>query len=539
MIEDLRAQKDGSRERQFSMFADFNGLPDEFEKRVDFYHWDQNWSNRMILGDSLMVMTSLAEKEGLKGQVQMIYMDPPYGIKFGSNWQVSTRKRDVKDGKAEDVNREPEVVKAFRDTWQKGIHSYLSYLRDRLAVAHELLTESGSVFVQIGDENLHVVRCVLDEVFGSKNFVALITVTKTTSATSELLAGTADYLLLYAKDIERVKYRQIYLDKQLGGQGTSGYSRVELPDGRRRSLTVEEAEDTGLLPAGSRIFTVDNLTSQRPPGDFPVEYQSATYRPARGYWKTHPQGMATLVRTGRVELVGNTLRYVRYLKDFSVFPLANVWDDTSVAGFASDKRYVVETSPKIVERCLLMTTDPGDLVLDPTCGSGTTAFVAEQWGRRWITIDTSRVALALARTRLLASRFAYYLLADSPEGVQKEREVTGKPPNGAGTAGDVKKGFVCRRVPHIMLKSIANNEEVEEIHGRYQQQLEPLRAELNRLLKQKLEGWQIPRNAGEDWSDNVKTAHEQWWRLRRERQGDFALASFLEIQHLTRYICIF
>ncbi len=376
IIENLRdTARKGEPEPEMTLFDDYDGI--EFQELVEFYRHEQNWANRMILGDSLLVMTSLAEQEGLKGKVQMIYMDPPYGIKFGSNWQVSTRKRDVKDGKAEDATRQPEQIKAFRDTWELGIHSYLAYLRDRLTVARELLTESGSIFVQIGDENLHLVRCVMDEVFGAENFVSQISMAKTSGQTAQYLAGVADFLLFYARDCSQLKYRQLYLDKRISGQGGTGYTRVVLADGGIRALTPLEAADPESLPVGSRLCTLDNLTSQRPPGDFPVDYEGRQYRPKTGYWKTHSKGMAKLVRAGRVRLVGNTLRYVRFMDDFPVFPITNVWSDTGVAGFAADKKYVVETSSKVVERLLVMATDPGDLVLDPTCGSGTTAVVAE------------------------------------------------------------------------------------------------------------------------------------------------------------------
>lgn len=456
LIENLRdTAAGGEKEPEVQMFLDFNGGPKEFDQKVEFYQHEQNWANRLILGDSLLVMTSLAEKEGLKGKVQTIYFDPPYGIKFGSNWQVSTRKRDVKDGNAEDATRQPEQIRAFRDTWRLGIHSYLAYLRDRLVTAHELLTETGSLFIQIGDENAHLVRSVLDEVFGADHWCGVITFTKTSSASSDLLAGTADYLLWYAKNKSTVKYRQLYFDKEVGGDGASGYNWEELSDGTRRKF------DSGESPTG-RVLTLDNLTSQRPPGDFPVEIDGRTIRPNRGYWKTGVEGMQTLIHARRVELIGNTLRYVRFLGDFPVYPVNNVWTDTSVAGFASDKKYVVETTTRVIERCLLMTTDPGDLVLDPTCGSGTTAYVAEQWGRRWMTIDTSRVALALARTRLMAAKYPYYLLADSPEGIAKEADITGKRPPPHQTDCDVRKGFVYKRVPHVTLKSIANNPDIKK-----------------------------------------------------------------------------
>jgi len=460
IIDDLRrTAATGTTERQIDMFADFNGIGDDFSKKVEFYQHDQHWSNRMILGDSLMVMTSLAEKEGLKGKVQTIYIDPPYGIKFGSNWQVSTRKRDVKDGSVPDATRQPEQIKAFRDTWKLGVHSYLSYLRDRLASSRELLSETGSVFVQIGDENVHLVRNIMDEELGSDNFVAFITFAKTTSATTDLLPGTADYLLWYAKSRDSVKYRDLYDNKSTE---TSAYNRVLLRDGSKRTLTRDEKLDPSTLPDGAQIYRLDNLTSQRPPGDFPVQVGSKTFRPGTGYWKTGEAGMRLLSLAGRLEASTDRLYYVRFFEDFPVSGRSNIWNDTVVAGFAADKKYVVETSAKVVERCILMTTDPGDLVLDPTCGSGTTAYVAEQWGRRWITIDTSRVALALARTRLMAARYPYYLLADSREGIEKERELTGKTPPPYKTDEDIKRGFVYKRVPHVTLKSIANNPDIKE-----------------------------------------------------------------------------
>ncbi|MBI1825563.1 MAG: site-specific DNA-methyltransferase [Planctomycetes bacterium] len=466
---------------QFNLFADFNGLPEAFDQRVDFYHHDGNWSNRMILGDSLLVMTSLAEKEGLKGKVQTIYFDPPYGIKFGSNWQVSTRKRDVKDGKAEDLTRQPEQIRAFRDCWRIGIHSYLAYIRDILTTVHELLTETGSIFVQIGDENVHLVRSVLDEVFGSENFVALITVLKTSSATTELLAGVADYLLLYAKKREVVKYREILREKLQGGDGGEAYSSIELSNGTR--MLVNEAVRQGYSIQDGKVFRLSDMRSQRPPGDFPIEFNGRTIRPGAGYWKTGPEGFQKLIAANRIELRGNTLNYIRFLDDFPAFPITNVWSDLS-SSVGAGKVYVVQTGVKIIERCLLMTTDPGDLVLDPTCGSGTTAFVAEQWGRRWITIDTSRVALALARTRLMAAKYPYYLLADSPEGIKKEFELEpsrallpSRDRKGAdntplayarGSDYDIRKGFVYKRVPHVTLKSIANNPDIKESMTREQ-----------------------------------------------------------------------
>jgi len=450
-------------DEQTNLFADFNGGPADFAQKIDFYHHEQNWTNRFILGDSLLVMTSLAEKEGLKGKVQTIYIDPPYGIRFGSNWQVSTRKRDVKDGKADDATRQPEQVRAFRDTWKLGIHSYLAYLRDRLVVARDLLTETGSVFVQIGDENVHLVRSVMDEVFGSENFCSQITCSKTTGTTGRLLPGTADYVLWFAKDIEHVKYTQLFREKAYGGEGASMYTLVEMPNGERRRLTPQESGDLSLLPKGARICRLADLTSPRVrearTGYFPIKLNGKEFLPRKGEWKTHREGIDRLILAGRIALSGDTPAYVRLIDDFPAFSITNIWDDL---GAATDKVYVVQTGTTLVERCLLMTTDPGDLVLDPTCGSGTTAYVAEQRGRRWITCDTSRVALALARTRLMAAKYPYYLLADSPEGIKKEKELTGKIPPEYETAGDIRKGFVYRRVPHVTLKSIANNLDIKK-----------------------------------------------------------------------------
>ena len=403
------------------LFADFNGLPN-LEATTEFYRHDQNWSNRMILGDSLQVMSSLAEREGLRGKVQCIYMDPPYGIKFNSNFQWSTTSRDVRDGKREHITREPEQVKAFRDTWHDGIHSYLTYLRDRLTVARDLLKPSGSVLLQIGEENCHLVRGLLDEVFGVENFVSQVVFSKTASATSEFLSGTYDVLLFYAKERRCLKYRQPYQLKAVGGVGGSAYRRVRLSDLSQRSIRHEEISDSSRLPDGASVFRIDNLTSQsvgREKGEgasswFPVAYEGRVYRPSdRVRWKTNQDGMKRLLKASRLASTANGLYYVRHFADFRAFQEDNVWGDTGIAGFTSEKRYVVETSEKVVQRCLAMASDPGDLVLDPTCGSGTTAYVAEQWGRRWITIDTSRVAMALARARIMGARYPYYLLADS------------------------------------------------------------------------------------------------------------------------------
>lgn len=418
---------------------------DEIEKISEYYSHSDGWSNRLIQGDSLLVMTSLLEREGMAGQVQCIYIDPPYGIKYGGNWQMKLNDRTVTDGKDEHLSGEPEQIKAYRDTWELGIHSYLSYLRDRLTVAKDLLTDSGSCFVQISDENVHLVRCLMDEVFGSENFVSLITVQKTAGQTAKYLPGTVDYVVWYTRNEERLKYRQLYSEKEVGGVGGSMYQYVEFPNGERRRLMQDEIRDPKLLPTGSRVYRLGDITSQRqgrPSGlgtamHFPVKVGNKEYFPpgSRG-WTTTQEGMKKLVAAGRVVAQGERLSFVRYYDDFPVFNSGNNWTDT---GGATDRVYVVQTSAKVIERCILMTTDPGDLVLDPTCGSGTTAYVCEQWGRRWITIDTSRIALNIAKTRLMTAAFPFYNLYDEK-------------------GGDIRQGFIYKTVPHVTLKSIANNE---------------------------------------------------------------------------------
>ena len=447
---------------QASLFADFNGGPADFAQKIDFYHHKQNWSNRLILGDSLLVMTSLAEKEGLKGKVQTIYLDPPYGIKFGSNWQVSTRKRDVKDGKAQDATRQPEQVRAFRDTWKLGIHSYLAYLRDRLVVARDLLTETGSIFVQIGDENVHLVRNVMDEVFGSENFVSSISVRKTGGTTGGFLSGTVDFIHWYAQEKTLCKFRPLFSERTLEEAYASGYQNIESIKGDRRRAAVDDLRNVK-SGDGSRLWLNQILTSPRiresRSGYFPIEFEGQKYLPTSGEWKTNREGIERLKSARRISSNGKSLGYVRFADDFPAVIITNLWADM---WGASNPIYVVQSATRLIERCLLMTTDPGDLVLDPTCGSGTTAYVAEQWGRRWITCDTSRVALALSRTRLMAAKYSYYLLADSSEGIKKESELTGKMPPEYKTEHDIRKGFVYKRVPHITLKSIANNPDIKE-----------------------------------------------------------------------------
>ena len=418
-------------------------------KAVEFYQHDMAWENRLILGDSLVVMASLLDRERLAGKVQTIFIDPPYGIRYRSNFQPNIGDLNVKDGDDTSLTREPEMIQAYRDTWELGVHSYLTYLRDRIHLSRELLTESGSMFVQIGEENVHRVRLLLDEAFGADNFVSQITFQTTSGAGSpgELknIPATCNYLIWYSKQCNEMKYRQLYLSKKSGRSVREAYSLVELKDGTRRRMTFAESVDPDSVPTGSRIYRLDNLTSQSGVDTtrYPIEIDGVTFVPNKGVWKTGREGMDRLISARRVQVTGGTPKYVRYLSDFDGRPLVNVWDDTITAGFASDKRYVVQTNPTVIERCILMTSDPGDLVLDPTCGSGTTAFVAEQFGRRWITVDTSRVALAIARERLLTARYDYYELADPTRGVDA--------------------GLKYRTLNRVQLRTIARGEEPEKI----------------------------------------------------------------------------
>ena len=427
---------EGQMEGQMSMFE--AETPAERMRRrresIEFYQHGVDWTNRMIAGDSLVIMNSLLEKEGMAGQVQMVYIDPPYGIKYGSNFQPFVDKRDVKDKKDEDLSQEPEMIKAFRDTWELGIHSYLSYLRDRLLLARELLADTGSVFVQISDENVHHVREICDEIFGTSNYLNTIPFVKTSGVTTKFLASRVDFLVWYAKDKDSCKYRTLYLPKSFEDGTADTYTWLDFPDGTRRGMTKEEKANPNLVPSNAKIYKVDNITSQGNPL-IPFEYKGKTYTQA---WKTNIAGLENLARHKRLHIAANTLQYVRYLDDFPVIPVTQLWTDTGTGSFTEDKKYVVQTAIKVIQRCMLMTTDPGDLVLDITCGSGTTAYVAEQWGRRWITCDTSRVAITLAKQRLMTATFDYYKLAHEEQGVGS--------------------GFVYKTVPHVTLKSIANNE---------------------------------------------------------------------------------
>ncbi len=532
IIDDLKRQSAETREAAAAapnLFADFNGI--EPDQRAEFYQHDQHWSNRMILGDSLQVMASLSERESLRGKVQCIYFDPPYGIKFNSNWQVSTQSRDVKDGKQTDISREPEQVKAFRDTWKDGIHSYLTYLRDRLTAMRDLLTESGSIFVQIGDENVHRVRAVMDEVFGAANIVSLITVEKTSGSTESLISNVSDYIIWFAKDREAAKFRPYLTRKIAGGEGGDAYAFLETQDGLRRRATKSDLE----TELEHRFFRLSDMTSQsvgRTKGEgaaswFPVRIDGRDIRPSeRVRWKTNEAGMCRLQRAHRLQAGKNTLNYVRFIDDYPAMPLRNVWTDVG-SSLGSDKFYVVQTGISVVQRCILMATDPGDLVLDPTCGSGTTAYVAEHWGRRWITIDTSRVALALARTRLMSARYPWYLLADSREGRAKEAALTRTVPPETLVHGDLRQGFVYERVPHITLKSIANNPLIDDIWDKWQAVLKPLRDALNAATGAVYEEWQVPRELPADAPPAAAEPHARWWeaRIARQREIDASIAA--------------
>ena len=570
LIDELkRATAEGAPpEDQASLFDDFNGLPSA-EARTEFYQHEANWSNRMILGDSLQVMASLADREGLRGKVQCIYIDPPYGIKFNSNFQWSTTSRDVKDGKADHITREPEQVKAFRDTWRDGIHSYLSYLRDRLTVARELLSESGSVFVQIGDENVHRVRALMDEVFGEENFVSQISFRKTSPLSSGYVARISDYVIWFSKCREQTKFRRLFEIKAYGGG--SMYSRLQMEDGTRRLMSRAERNGVAGLPDGSRVFAPDNTRSSGYTEScfYPVKVNGFGYPPQAYSWKTHEDGMTRLRKAHRLSPTASLPYYVRFYEDFPVRELESYWSDTRGEMV---KLFVVQTLPKVIQRCVLMTTDPGDLVLDPTCGSGTTAHVAEQWGRRWITIDTSRVALALARIRIMGALYPYYLLADSPEGQQKEAEVTRAPPKQAATYERLRQGFVYKQVPHITLKAIANNAEIDVIWERRQPAVLSALARLNETLAAHRElfvvteggrkgatidfraaagttvrlpsgeeapanallEWEVPRKSPADWPDTASEALEAFWnaRIARQNEVDASIAAKADFEYL-------
>jgi adenine-specific DNA-methyltransferase len=486
--------------KQLSLFADPD-LP--LTQAVQFYQHDVDWANRLILGDSLLVMNSLLRRELMGGKVQMIYLDPPYGVKFSSNFQPRIDRRDVKDGD-EHLTREPEQIKAYRDTWTLGVHSYLTYLRDRLRLCRELLADSGSIFVQISDENVHRVRCLMDEVFGPENFVSQITYrTKNMTLGAKYLETIADFILWYAKDKEQLKYRQLY--KEMNVEGDSHWNLMELADGRREKMSPEQVRNHSLLP--SEVVDICQLGSLYPAGVnksglFAIEVFGKKYEPPPGKsWKTNETGLRRVVHANRVEPYqgGRTIRYVMKVGDSPVSTITSLWDDTPPP---SGKRYVVETSDRVITRCILMSTDPGDLVFDPTCGSGTTAYAAEAWGRRWITCDTSRVALALARQRLLTATFPYYRLYDDESGV--------------------RGGFVYKTVPHITLKSIAQNTRLDPVIQEYKPKLEAALSALNEVLaaagESPLHEGEVPPKAPEVWPKEIRKLRAEYWQLRREKQ---------------------
>ncbi len=535
----------GSRLSQPNLFeAPFESLP--LRDAIDFYKHDRGWANRLVAGDSLLVMNSLLQKEGMAGQVQMIYLDPPYGIKYGSNFQPFVGKRDVKDRSDADLTQEPEMIKAFRDTWELGIHSYLTYLRDRLLLAKELLSESGSVFVQISDENLHHVREIMDEVFGAENFVQLIAYRTTGGQASKLLPTVSDYLVWYSKNICNIKYKQLFFDKA-GEDEVGRYRWVQAPSGQIRPLTPLEESNPKTIEHGWSLLVHDNITSQGVSGDSsdPFKWNGRSYKlPVNSHWKTTYSGLESLARQNRLMAVGETLRFKRMLSDFPVSPINAAWEDTAVSGFGRKKEYVVETSTKVIERCLLMTTDPGDLVLDPTCGSGTTAFVAEKWGRRWITCDTSRVAITLAKQRLVTASYEYYALKYPHEGL--------------------KGGLIYKTVPHVTLKSIANNPEIDEIYVRMHPAIEKALDGLNRAISENsvgakqvssaspafdlrgtkgkageafalpLQEWTVPFDFPADWSETARTSFDAFHKSRQamQKQMDASIAAHADQETL-------
>ncbi len=541
LIDDLLRQSQATREaadkaagvaQQLDLFSDFNGVP-EGDAKTEFYQHDQNWSNRMILGDSLQVMASLAEREGLRGRVQCIYIDPPYGINFNSNFQWSTTSRTVTDGKKEHITREPEQVKAFRDTWRDGIHSYLTYLRDRLTVARDLLSTTGSLIVQIGDENVHLIRALLDEVFGSKNFFAQINFKSLAALGQSGIAKVYDYLLWYGKDVSAIKFRSLYDERNISDNREFRF--VDDPTTALGYKKLDEAQFRQ-LDSYDRVFCRSKMTSSgfTPTCTFQFDFQGHICKPyGKKSWRTNRNGIDTLIKADRLFLLGDNPRFKQYHHDFPCVQMTNSWSDQPAA---QERIYVVETAEKFVQRCILMATDPGDLVLDPTCGAGTTATVCEQWGRRWITIDTSRVALALARARIMGARYPYYLLADSKEGQQKEAEVTQSSPSTRPTHGHIRHGFVYERVPHITLKSIANNAEIDVIWEKWQERLAPLSEQwaVASGQKKKVEEWEIPREVDATWSAEAKKLHGQWWeaRIARQKEIDASIAAKAEFEYL-------
>ena len=576
LVDDLQRETETRRQeadpapQPVSLFGDFNGLPEGAEK-TDFYRHRGNWSNRMILGDSLRVMASLAEREGLRGQVQCIYLDPPYGIKFDSNFQWSTNSTEVRDGKQEHISREPEQVKAFRDTWKDKIHSYLTYLRDRFTVARDLLTETGSIFVQISHENVHRVRALMDEVFGEDNAISTIRFRKKTMPLgAKHLEEMYDFIIWYAKDAEQAKYRQLFEEKDYSHD--FHWNNYEDSSLDRHKITKEQSRTGFRLPAGARRFRLVSLwpPSFDPNAVYPANLRGVSYLPPHGQcYPTSSENMRRLLKANHIETEGKFLRKVVYQEGADHAKITSTWSDTVGA---RGKSYVVQTSAEVVKRCLLMTTDPGDLVLDPTCGSGTTAYVAEQWGRRWITVDTSRVALALARARIMGARYPYYTLADSPEGQRTEARLSGGEAKTGATHGDIRHGFVNRRVPHIRLRNIANNAEIDAIWEHRQPAVEEALAGLNESLAghatpfevesggrkgqmvgfvgppdatvglpngdvapaHRLLEWEVPREAPRDWPDAAVAALRAFRdaRIARQREIDASIAEKADFERL-------
>lgn len=545
---------------------DLFGDPQQsYAEAVQFYKHDVEWTNRMILGDSQQVMASLARREDLAGKVQMIYIDPPYGVNFKSNFQPQLGQRDVKD-RVQDLTREPETVQAYRDTWTLGVHSYLAYLRDRFLIARDLLSDSGSLFVQMSDQNLHRVRAVLDDVFGVANFVSQIAFRTTSNLVGNYLGSNSDYLLWYARDSARLKYNQVYQERDLSDDIGGRYTRYEMPDFSRHVMKGVERGDEMALPQGALPYRHDNLTSQgaTESGSFAVQHNGNTFTaPSGRHWTTAPEGMARLACANRLAApTSNSLAYVRYLRDFPVAEVTSVWTDTATGAFTDDKIYAVQTNTKVVERCLLMATDPGDLVLDPTCGSGTTAFVAEQWGRRWITIDTSRVALALARQRLMTARYSANRLRPlTAEDVERS-------PNGTwltDPTGHIKgrATFLCKKVTHITLKSIARNTSLDpvfarhapilasramEVNGALQQVTHDVRQKLLGKLrdKQKREGrkaisdadrrrWELPKLDWREWEIPFDTDPD-WPQVLQDAVSSYRLAWRAKMDEVNRVI---
>lgn len=555
---DTKSRDEGIEPEELRLFNDFNGLPN-IEAATEFYEHDQNWSNRMICGDSMSVMASLSKREGLRGKVQCIYIDPPYGIKFNSNFQWSTTSTNVRDGVKEHFTNEPEQVKAFRDTWSDGIHTYLSYLRDRLIVARDLLSESGSIFVQIGDENVHRVRSMMDEVFGEENTFSIISFKKKNFTT--IGQSVNDFILWYAKNKDAVKINELFLRHTTSTErpedNTFRYLRFD--DGFMEAAPNDLIDTENYPVSAVWAGTGDRVISQHYSETRTVEFNFQgikLYPGGERQWSFDPDtGMERLRKANRLSLRsgGNSLRAIVLWNDVPRKKINNFWEDT---GGVRKSVYVVQTNEKIIQRCLLMTTAPGDLVLDPTCGSGTTAYAAEQWGRRWITIDTSRVALALARSRLMGARYPYYILKDTPQGQEKEAEISQTPVKTSPTNANIRHGFVYNRVPHITLKSIAHNAEIDVIWEQMQPAVDKALGDLNNILENsnqsfqvergaragrsinfdknetdklpsgeniphnRLLEWEVPRIAPQEWNKNAKSALEQFWKARIQRQND-------------------